>query len=86
MYEIKYVLKRIKKEVYFDWEMLWFRVLAQEIYASLTSSRVNITLMYQRCVLLKGRQVTSHHMMHQAWRKFICLVLLQEKGDRRQAS
>lgn len=52
--EIKYVLKRIKKEVYFDWEMLWFRVLVQAIYPSVISSRVNITLVYQRCVSMKG--------------------------------
>lgn len=54
IYKIKYVLNRIKKEVYFDWEMLWFRVLVQTIYTSVISSRVNITLLYQRCVSLKG--------------------------------
>lgn len=84
IYKIKYVLKRIKKEVCLDWEMLWFRVPVQAIYASVLSSRVNITLVYQRCVSLKGGQVTLHHMVHQAWRKSICLVLLQEKGDLRQ--
>lgn len=44
--------------------MLCLRVLVQAIYASVISSRANITLMYQS--LAEGGQVTWHPMGHQA--------------------